>query len=1199
MAQTGWRFWIDRGGTFTDVVAQRPDGALESLKLLSENPEQYEDAAAAGVRAAMGLAYDATLPPDAVDHVKMGTTVATNALLERKGARTLLVVNKGFADLLEIGRQSRPRLFDLHIKKPDQLYERVVEVDGRVDLAGAVLAPLNETAAEDLFAEALRDGIESCAIAFINAWKHPDMERRLADLARAAGFAHVSASHEISPLAGLLPRAQTSVADAYLSPVLRRYIDQVERLLDGAPLSLMQSNGGLVEADKLRAKDAVLSGPAGGVVGAARTAEAAGFHRVIGFDMGGTSTDVCVYDGAFERAFETEIAGAALRTPMMAVETVAAGGGSILHFDGARFRVGPDSAGADPGPACYRRGGPLTVTDANVLIGKIQPNHFPEIFGPNGDAPLDTDVVREKFAELAEEVARATGDHKTPEAIAEDFLAIAVANMARAIKRITLEKGRDIDGFVLQSFGGAGGQHACLVAEALGMDTVLIHPLAGVLSAYGMGLADQRQIRRQAIERPFGAAALAEAESTLEALARDAASELPSPQATQHVSQIKRADLRYEGTDAPLAVDIAGEAAMREAFNEAHTSRFGFATPGRPLVLESVSVEVVLPGEQPAPAHLETRKAGASTPTGEVRLYSRAKGHAAPVYARAALLAGDDITGPAIITEANATTVVEPGWRAKTLAHGELAVSRIAAKPRSIEAAERADPAALELFNNLFMAAAERMGVALRNTATSVNIRERLDFSCAVFDAEGRLVANAPHVPVHLGAMGASVRAVIEARGGALNPGDMVVLNDPANGGTHLPDITVVAPVFDEDGDALRFFVANRGHHADIGGAAPGSTPAGSTKLEEEGVVLNNVLLCDAGVFREGMVRQRLTNAPYPARNPDANIADLKAQIAANQAGAAELAALTERYTWPTVAAYMRHVMANAEESVRRTIDRMTESSFEGALDDGAALRVAISPDRDHRTARIDFTGTDAERRGNFNAPPAIMRAAVLYVFRCLVDDDIPLNEGCFAPLELVAPDGSFLSPSPGRAVVAGNTEVSQTLCNTLLGALGAQAASQGTMNNLLLGDAESQYYETICGGAGAGPGFAGASAVHTHMTNTRITDPEILELRYPLRLETFAIRRGSGGRGAFRGGDGAIRRIRAVKALTLSLVSSNRAQAPFGLEGGEAGAPGRQWLERADGARELLPGVAEAGLEPGDVIVIETPGGGGYGAPS
>ena len=1199
---TNWQFWIDRGGTFPDIVARRPDGGFASAKLLSENPERYADAATAGIRQLLGLPEGAPLPPDAIDSIRMGTTVATNALLERRGEPVLLLVDQGLGDLLIIGNQTRPRLFDLDIRLAPPLFDRVAEVGGRIDVDGRTIVPLDEAATLAMLARHRDEGLTACAIALIHGWKYPATELRLVELARQAGFTQISASHVVSALAGLVARGSTTVIDAYLSPVLRDYVDRIAGQVGDTPLFFMQSNGGLTGHDRFRGKDAILSGPAGGVVGAARTAEAAGFNHIIGFDMGGTSTDVALYAGALERVIDAEIAGAQVRVPMIAVHTVAAGGGSILHFDGARLRVGPESAGANPGPACYRRGGPLTITDANLMLGKISPDSFPAIFGPHADEPLDREAVEQGFAILAKEVAAATGSPVDPRALAEDFVQIAVANMARAIKEVSTSRGHDAANFTLQCFGGAGGQHACLVAEELAIPQVLLHPFAGVLSAYGMGLADQRELRRSGVERALDAASHADVTVLAETLADEARAMLVRELGAADVTMTSRALLRYAGTDTALDVAFGSIAAMRAEFEAAHRRRFGFATPERGLFIESIEVEAVLAGQPVASTPLARRAAGASVPVaGRASLWSRGASHDAPVYDREALLAGDIVAGPARIREPLATTVVEQGWEAAVDAAGNLILRRMerAAGTRRVEIGDAPDPMMLELFNNIFMSVAEQMGAVLQRTSTSVNIKERLDFSCALFDGAGNLVANAPHVPVHLGAMGESVRTVIASRRGALKPGDMIALNDPFRGGTHLPDVTVIAPIFSPDGREIRFFVANRGHHADVGGTAPGSMPATSVALAEEGVVIDDFLLRDGAAFREAEFRALLASGPWPARSPDVNVADIKAQIAANETGMREIEAVVERYGWAVVQGYMQFIMANAEEHVRRVIDRIEDGRFDYRMDDGALLRVAVTINRAQRSARIDFSGTSPQRPGNFNAPPAVTRAAVLYAFRCLIDDDIPLNEGCQAPLDIVVPEGSFLAPRPGAAVVAGNTEVSQAICNALFGALGAVASAQGTMNNLLFGNAETQYYETIGGGSGAGPGFDGASAVQTHMTNTRITDPEILELRYPVRLDRFAIRHGSGGEGQRRGGNGAIRTIRALDRLTATIVSSRRTENPFGLAGGDAGQPGRQWVDRANGSRVDLAGTDQVELDPGDAITIETPGGGGFGQPA
>ena len=1177
------QFWIDQGGTFTDIVARHPDGRLTTHKLLSQ-----KNAAIAAIRAILGVAPGTPIPP-VIEAVKMGTTVATNALLERRGAPTLLLVNRGFADALRIGNQTRPRLFDLAITRPPPLYDSVMEVAGRVDAQGRELEALDEEAARQVLRDAAGSGLRAVAIALMHAWQYPSHEQRLAELAREAGFTQISASHEVSPLLRLIPRAETTVADAYLSPVLREHIEALARDLHDTTLTFMQSHGGLTDAAAFRGKDAVFSGPAGGIVGAVRTAAMAGFDHVIGFDMGGTSTDVALYAGAFERRSEAEIAGVHLRTPMLSINTVAAGGGSILHYDGRRFRVGPDSAGADPGPACYRRGGPLTVTDANLCLGKIQPAHFPPIFGPRGDEPLDAGAMHSGFAKWAADMGR------DPRDIAEGFIRIAVANMAGAIKQISIQRGHEASRFVLQCFGGAGGQHACLVADELGIATIFIHPFAGVLSAYGMGLADQSIIRERAIERRLDEATLQDITRQADELASRAKAELAG-EGVEIVSIIRSAQLRYQGTEAALSVPLGSCASMQTNFEEAHRRHFGFVNAGRPLIVEAIGAEAIRPGERVIETPLPQRGAEALHPSGTAEIWSGGRAHAAPIYDRTWLLAGDRLSGPALIHEANATTVIEPGWTAEVTAQNHMILTRTSPVPREAIVPGKPDPVLLELFGNIFMSIAEQAGAVLQNTAQSVNIKERLDFSCALFDAHGNLVANAPHVPVHLGAMGESVKTVLATRGATLRPGDVIALNNPYAGGSHLPDVTIITPVFDPSGTTLRAFTAARGHHADIGGLTPGSTPPDSRRLEEEGVILNDFLLLREGIFREEAFRAELAAARYPARNPDANVADALAQVAANAAAVRALEAVITRYGWQTIQSYMNHLLDHAEACVRRVVTRLSDGTFHTTMDDGAPLHVAVRVDRTAQAVTIDFTGTGPQHAGNFNAPAAVTRAVVLYAFRCLVAEDIPLNDGCMRPINLVIPHGSFLSPSPGAAVVAGNTEVSQAACNALLAALGACASSQATMNNFLFGDASRQYYETICGGAGGGPGFRGESAVHTHMTNTRMTDPEVLEMRYPVVLEAFAIRPGSGGAGAWPGGDGAIRRLRFLAPMTASIVASRRAVAPFGLSGGEDGSSGRQWVTRADSTQEELPGVARVSFKPGDVMTIETPGGGGWG---
>jgi len=1195
-----WQFWIDRGGTFTDVVARRPDGRLVTHKLLSENPERYADAALQGIRDLLGVPPGGRIPAERIEAVKMGTTVATNALLERKGERTLLVINEGFRDALRLAYQARPRLFDRNIVLPELLYERVVEVAGRVTAEGEELVGLDAAAARAGLEAAFADGIRACAIVFMHGYRYPAHEAAVAAIAREIGFTQISTSHETSPLIKLIGRGDTTVVDAYLSPILRRYVDRVAGELGGTRLMFMQSNGGLTDARLFQGKDSILSGPAGGIVGAARVAELAGFDRIIGFDMGGTSTDVSHYAGEFERTFETHVAGVRMRAPMMQIHTVAAGGGSICSFDGARFRVGPESAGANPGPACYRRGGPLTVTDCNVMLGKLQPDFFPAVFGPDGDQKLDAGIVREKFEALAAEIERATGDRRDPMEVASGFLRIAIDNMANAIKQISVQRGHDVTRYALVSFGGAGGQHACLVADALGMTTVLLHPYAGVLSAYGMGLADIRALREKSVERPLDPSSMEEARRILDALAADAAGELRA-QGVEDFRVLRRVHLKYQGTDTALIVQEGPIGEMRAAFEEAHRRQFGFVMAGKELAVESVSVEAVGGGyaatEEPIDAAPEAH--GTPSPIARVETFMAGERHDTPVYDRDRLRPGDRVDGPAIIREATATTVIEPGWQARLTPLNHLVLRRVVPLPARVAVGTSVDPVMLEVFNNLFMSIAEQMGVTLQNTAYSVNIKERLDFSCAVFDRDGNLVANAPHMPVHLGSMGMSVRQIIGKRAGRMKPGDVYMLNDPYNGGTHLPDITVITPVFDEAGEEVLFYVASRGHHADVGGLTPGSMPPDSLTIEDEGVLIDDFLLVSEGRFLEDEVRRLLASARHPARNPVQNIGDLKAQLAANERGVQELRRMVAMFGLDVVQAYMGHVRDNAEEQVRRVIGALKPGRFVQPLDNGAEIHVAISIDRERRSAVIDFAGTSAQLDSNFNAPSAVVRAAVLYVFRTLVDDDIPLNDGCLKPIEIRIPRGSMLAPDHPRAVVAGNVETSQAVTNALYGALGVMAAAQGTMNNFTFGNDRYQYYETICGGAGAGPDFDGCSGVHTHMTNSRLTDPEVLELRFPVLLERFELRRGSGGAGRHRGGDGTVRAVRFREEMTAAILANNRRIRPYGLAGGEPGAPGRTTVIRAHGSREILGSTAKTAMRPGDVFVIETPGGGGFGPPS
>ncbi|MFJ3902433.1 hydantoinase B/oxoprolinase family protein [Streptomyces sp. NPDC090025] len=1205
-----WEFWIDRGGTFTDVVGRRPDGRLVTRKLLSHDPARPQDAAVAGIRLLLGLGPDEPVPADRIAVVRMGTTVATNALLERRGEPTLLLITQGFGDALRIAYQNRPRIFDRHIVLPEPVYARVAEVPERVDAHGRVLTPLDETAVADALAAAHRAGLRAAAVVLLHGHLRPGHETRVAELARAAGFTQVSCSHEVSPLIRLIPRGDTTVVDAYLSPVLRRYVDEVARELAGIRLMFLQSNGGLREAAHFRGKDAVLSGPAGGVVGMARTARQAGYDRVIGFDMGGTSTDVSHYAGEFERELGTQVAGVRMRAPMMSVHTVAAGGGSVLHYDGSRYRVGPDSAGADPGPACYRRGGPLTVTDANVMLGRIRPDRFPAVFGPGGDLPLDPEVVRERFTALAAEI----GDGRTPEEVAAGFLEIAVLHMANAVKKISVQRGHDITRYALTSFGGAGGQHACAVADALGVDTVLVPPLAGVLSAYGIGLADATALRERSVEAPLADPGTpAEVETLAAELAARTRAELrsdgvPDAAITTHA----RVLLRYAGTDAGLSVPLDQPETMTTRFTARHRERYGF-TMDQPLVVEAVTVEavgaagehgpVVPPGTEPdhgtgtGPDGPGPGPGARSAPT--VTTYSGGRALPTPLHRRADLGPGDTVDGPAILTEPDATTVVDPGWRATATATGHLVLRRAVPRPARTAAGTDVDPVLLEVFNNLFMAIAEQMGVRLRNTARSVNIKERLDFSCALFDPDGNLIANAPHIPVHLGSMGDSLKEVLRRTAGTLRPGDVYAVNDPYHGGTHLPDVTVVTPVFDDSGTELRFLVASRGHHAEIGGITPGSMPAFSRTVHEEGVLLDTWPLVRGGHFREAETRALLTGARHPSRDPDTNIADLRAQIAANEKGADELRKAVDRFGLDVVHAYMRHVRANAEESVRRIVATLPDGSCRYETDEGAVIQVTVTVDRERRSAVLDFTGTSPQRPGNTNAPTSVVTAAVLYVFRTLVDDDIPLNSGCLAPLDIRVPPGCMLAPVFPAATVAGNVETSQAVTGALYAALGVQAEGSGTMNNVTFGNDRVQYYETVASGSGAGDGFDGADAVQTHMTNSRLTDPEILESRLPVRVDSFAVRTDGGGRGRRHGGAGVERRIRFLEPMTVALLTGHRRIPPYGMAGGEPGALGANAVRRADGTLEPLDGVATTDVGPGDVLIVRTPGGGGYGPPA
>ncbi len=1230
-----WEFWIDRGGTFTDIVARRPDGRLVARKLLSENPRAYRDAAVAGIRQLLGLRPGDPFPAERIGSVRLGTTVATNALLERKGEPTVLVITLGFADALRIAYQNRPRIFDRRILLPEVLYQRVIEAHERIGAHGEVLRPLDEDPLAEKLKQAYDDGFRSAAVVCMHGYRYPAHEQRIGDLARAAGFTQVSESHRTSPLMKLVSRGDTTVVDAYLSPILRRYVTEVARELDGVRLLFMQSNGGLTDAASFRGKDSILSGPAGGIVGMARTARDAGFGNVIGFDMGGTSTDVSHFAGEFEREYETQVAGVRMRAPMLSIHTVAAGGGSVLHFDGSRYRAGPDSAGADPGPACYRRGGPLTVTDANVLLGRIQPGHFPKVFGEKSDQPLDEQITATMFTELSQQITASAGDDRGPEQVAAGFIEIAVANMANAIKKISVQRGYDVTEYVLNVFGGAGGQHACAVADALGMTRVLIHPLAGVLSAYGIGLADIIAMREQAVEEPLTEGLISRWPDLTGPLEQEGRAEVEADGVpARRITAAHRAHLRYQGTDTAVIVPVGSLKQMTAAFEAEYSRRFSFLMRDKPVIVEAVSVEVTGAqeefGSSDNPARSDSEKDGAEperpVSSARVRMFTDGAWAEVDLFPRAGLRPGQAIDGPAIVTEELATTVVEPGWQAVVTDRGDLLLSRVAARPARADVDTSADPVMLEIFNNLFMSVAEQMGVRLQSTAHSVNIKERLDFSCAVFDADGGLIANAPHMPVHLGSMGESIKMVIKRNKGGDRPirrGDVYALNDPYHGGTHLPDITVVTPVFAPappqadpmehragdsrpDGTSSRpdqgdiwFYVASRGHHAEIGGMSPGSMPANSTRVEEEGVLIDNWLLVEDARLREAETIRLLQTAEYPSRDPVTNLADLRAQIAANEMGIQELHRMVEHFGLDVVRAYMGHVQENAAESVRRVITALHDGEYAYELDNKARIKVAVRVNRNNKTAEIDFTGTSSQLRdSNFNAPSSVAMAAVLYVFRTLVDDDIPLNSGCLQPLNVIIPKGTMLSPEYPAAVAAGNVETSQVVTGALYAALGVMAEGSGTMNNVTFGNDRYQYYETVASGSGAGDGFDGTDVVQTKMTNSRLTDPEVLEWRYPVLLESYRIRRGSGGRGRWHGGNGGIRRLRFTQPMTVTTLTGHRRVPAFGLAGGEPGALGRHWIEHPGGEVTAMQGCDSVHVQPGDVFVIETPGGGGYGPP-
>ena len=1203
---SSWQFWVDRGGTFTDIVALSPAGNIVTDKLLSENPELYKDAAIEGIRRIItsnnSESSTGRQPTDQQPFlIKMGTTVATNALLERKGDPTLLVITEGFADALRIGYQNRPELFSLKIELPDMLYSSVLEVKERVTAKGEILQSLQEAEITQGLQKAFDTGIRSVAIVFMHGYRYNTHEKKVAQLAQQIGFDQVSTSHQISPLMKLISRGDTTVVDAYLSPILRRYVnqfsDELKKINPSANrLQFMQSSGGLTEAHCFAGKDAILSGPAGGVVGMVETATAAGFNKLIGFDMGGTSTDVCHYAGEFERAFETEVAGVRMRAPMMRIHTVAAGGGSILLFDGSRFRVGPESAGANPGPASYGNNGPLTVTDCNVMLGKIQPDYFPKVFGPDASQSLNENAVKQKFSQLALQIEQATGKSQSKQQIAAGFLSIAIENMANAIKQISVQRGYDVAEYTLCCFGGAGGQHACLVADALAIKRIFLHPFSGVLSAYGMGLADLRQIHEQSIEQALTLSLMGLLSSIQQQLADQGKDDLlqqgASPDQLQIVTKLQ---CHYAGSDTNLSIVFSDIDSIRNAFEKAHKQSFGFISKTKQLIVQSIQVEVIASNPPPVISHNKNSNESL-VPLTLKSVFMGGTEHQTAFYARDKIPDEVWINGPAVIIEHTGTIVIEPGWRGQLTIENNIVLERFEELPLQVAIGTNVNPVMLEIFNNLFMSIAEQMGLVLENTAVSVNIKERLDFSCAVFDATGDLIANAPHMPVHLGSMGESIKTVIRERQGRMYKGDAYALNAPYNGGTHLPDVTIIKPVFDESGQKVIFYVASRGHHADIGGMTPGSMPSNSTSVDQEGILLDNVKIVDSGRFLDEEIRLILASGKWPARNIDTNIADFKAQLAACEKGMLELLKMVNHYTLPVVHAYMIHVQNNAEESVRRVLDVLSDGAFQYEMDDGSLIKVKITLDKKKRQADIDFTGTSSQHVANFNAPTAITKASVLYVFRCLVNDQIPLNEGCLKPLNIILPDNSMINPVYPAAVVAGNVETSQAIVDTLLGALGFVAASQGSMNNVTWGNERYQYYETLCGGEGASDGHDGCSAVHTHMTNSRLTDPEVLEWRFPVRLDSFAIRKNSGGAGEFYGGDGVIRKLRFNEPMSLSLLTGHRRIAPYSMNGGEPGKTGENIIEKSDGKKIQLGSTESVDVEAGDVLIIKTPGGGGFG---
>lgn len=1201
--KAGWRFAIDRGGTFTDIVAWSPNDELHVHKVLSVDPQRRIDPAVRGMAEVLAR-HPAAAP---VASIRLGTTVATNALLERKGEPTLLLTTRGFRDMLRIGFQNRPEIFARHIELPEVLYSGVVEADERIDAQGRVIRSLDEAALRRELAVARQRGLRSLAIALTHGFRYPAHERQAAAIARELGFEEIVVSHQAAPMLGLVSRGDTAVADAYLSPVLigylRRFKESVTARFGHPRLSFMQSNGGLVDEAGFRGINAILSGPAGGVIGLVEAGADECPRKLIGLDMGGTSTDISIYAGELPRRFESEIDGVRIQAPMMDVHTIAAGGGSILHFTGGRLQVGPDSAGADPGPACYRRGGPATLTDCNVVLGRILPETFPRVFGPSGAESLDVAASHEALAVIAASVRQSGGPSFSTEEIAQAFISVAVARMANAIRELSLRHGHDASQFTLLAFGGAAGQFACAVSELLGISEILLHPLSGVLSAYGIGLAARRSLRRRSVELPLATHGLAVAQEALDRLEDDVRGELVRQGVPADCLLFERkAQLRFVNSDTGIEVDWCSSDSMLADFSARHQGLYGFEHSSSKVIIASVAAEAI---ERVAPQAartqaLRTERPGKAKTVG-LELWWDGAWRAGSMIERTDLRSLKSLDGPALIIEEGSTGWLAPGW-VGTMDRQD----RIVLTPRhsSVLSGRRQDhshpdPMKLEVFDGLFMHVAKQMGVVLRQTASSVNIKERLDFSCAVFDGAANLIANAPHMPVHLGSMGASVAAVGRVHGVDLRPGDAYLLNSPYDGGTHLPDMTVVNPIFDAEGRHLLFFVASRAHHADVGGITPGSMPPRSRDIADEGALIPPTRIVRAGQFDEALVRGLLGGTRWPARNPQQNLADLKAQLAANARGIRELWRAVNEQGLDAVLAYMGHVQNNAEQCMRRAIRNLRAGHFEYELDNGQRIVLRISVDRSAGEATLDFSGTSEQQDNNFNAPLAVTTAAVIYVFRCLIDEPIALNAGCLRPLRIVVPAGSMLDPTPPRAVVAGNVETSQCIVDAIYGALGLQAASQGTMNNLTFGDENFQYYETIAGGSGAGPDYDGASGIQTHMTNSRLTDPEVLETRFPVLVREFSLRPGSGGAGLHRGGDGLVRRLEFCAPMTMAILSNHRRVAPFGLAGGEPGLTGSNRLLRRDGGSERLPASAEVSVDVGDEIEIATPGGGGFGSPA